>query len=164
MREYERVESIEMQTGPQQQPDQKIDQGASEVYQRSSSTEANVVQDLEYQNKVHHHRDLSRRPFQGKDWNEKSLSPYDGRLYDLIVQSSNEVLVSSSRARWLRKGLHNGSPWIIRLSNWAMSRDHGSEDRVGTDIRTATLRWIPACLGLAIIVSFSMRYIDGQIC
>ena len=156
MREYERVESIEMQTRPQQQPNQRFDQEASEVYASSSSKEANVGQDPGYQNEVHHHRDLFRRPFKGKDWIEKFLNPYDGQLCDLIVQSSDEVYNGDSRARWLRTGLRNGSPWIIRLSNWAMSRDHGSEDRVGTDIGTATLRWIPACLGLTIIVSFSM--------
>lgn len=41
---------------------------------------------------------------------------------------------------------------MIRLSNWAMSRDRGPEDEVRTNIWLATLRWIPACLGLAILV------------
>lgn len=156
MQEYERGEPIEMQTAPQQQPNQRFDQEATEVYRRLSSTEAILVQDPGYQNEVHHHRDIFGRPFKGKDWNEKFLNPYDGRLCDLIVQSSNEVLNLKPGARWLRTRLHNGSPWIIRLSNWAMSRDHGSEKQVGTDIPTATLRWIPACLGLAMIVSFNM--------
>ena len=156
MRESGRVESIEMQTPLRQQPGQRSDHETSEVYSRSPSMEANATQDLGYQNKNHHHRDLFRRPFKGKDWNEKFLDPYDGRLCDLIVQSSDGILKKASKARWLRTGVHNGSPWIIRISNWAMSRDHGSEDLVGTHFETATLRWIPACLGLTIIVSFSM--------
>ncbi|KAL8822063.1 MAG: hypothetical protein Q9191_007196, partial [Dirinaria sp. TL-2023a] len=130
---------MEMQTRPQQQPNQRYDQEASEVYQRSPSTEAMVVRSAGHQNELHHHRDLFRRPFKGKNRNEKFLNQYDGRLCDLIVQTSKEVPDSSSKTLWLRTGLHNGSPWIIRLSNWAMSRDHGSEDRVGTDVGTATL-------------------------
>ncbi|KAL8823260.1 MAG: hypothetical protein Q9191_006024, partial [Dirinaria sp. TL-2023a] len=145
MQEDEQVGPIEMQTR-RQQPNQRLDQDASEVYRGSPSKEANKAQHPGYRNQVHNHRDLFRRFFKGKDWHEKFLSPYDGRLCDLIVQSSNEVPNSpyevpneGSKARWLRTGLCKRGPWIIRLSNWAMSRDHASEDKVGTDIGTATL-------------------------
>ena len=115
-------------------------------------------------NHISYHRDLLRRPFKGKDVNDKFLNPYDGRLCDLTVQCSREVFESASGARWFRKSLGNGSPWVIRLSNWAMSRDHGSEDNVRTDCRVALQRWIPACLGLAILVSpSSVAYLEGRI-
>lgn len=104
-----------------------------------------------------YHRDLFRRPFKGKNSNDKFLNPYDGRLCDLVVQGSKEVLQSNSGARWFRKGLKNGSSWRYRLSNWAMSRDHGSEDTVGTDVGVAIIRWIPACLALAVVVSLPIQ-------
>ena len=113
---------------------------------------------------ISYHRDLLQRPFKGIDENDKFLSPYDGRLCDLTVQSSREVFESASGARWFRKRLQNASPWMIRLSNWAMSRDHGSEDDVRTDIWLATLKWIPACLGLAVLVNpSSVAYLEGRI-
>ena len=104
-------------------------------------------------NDISYHRDLLGRPFIGIDVNDKFLNPYDCRLCDLTVQCSREVFESTSEARWYRKPLRNASPWVIRLSNWAMSRDHGSEDNVGTDRWVAILRWIPACLGLAFLVN-----------
>lgn len=114
-----------------------------------------------------YHRDLFRRPFKGKNSNDKFLNPYDGRLCDLVVQGSKEVLESNSGARWFRKGLKNGSSWIYRLSNWAMSRDHGSKDTVGTDVGTdvgvAIIRWIPACLALAVVVSSIINQVRGEV-
>ena len=93
------------------------------------------------------------RPFKGEPGNDKFLNPYDGRLCDLVVQSSGEVFKSKSGARWSRTYLRSGSPWMIRISNWALSRDHGSKETVGTDVTVAILRWIPACFALAIVVS-----------
>ena len=124
-----------------------------ENFHSSPSMEANQAGKYEDQEAFHYHRDIFHRPFKGKRRNDMFLNPYDGRLCDLVVQSSSGVLEWNPPARWYRTDLRNGSPWIIRLSNWALSRDHGSAEKVGTNAGEAILRWIPACLALAIVVS-----------
>ena len=113
--------------------------------------------------KTHHHRDFFKRPSKGEGKYDKFLNPYDGRLSDLVVQSSTPVLNSTSRARWRRTGIANGSPWMIRVSNWAMSRDHGSEKTVQTDVWKAIQRWIPASLALAAIVGLKCVKFRGSV-
>lgn len=44
-----------------------------------------------------------------------------------------------------------------------MSRDHGSEDTVGTNILEAIPKWIPTCLALAIVVSSKYNRARGKI-
>ncbi|KAL9591844.1 MAG: hypothetical protein Q9179_007313, partial [Wetmoreana sp. 5 TL-2023] len=103
------------------------------------------------------HRDFLKRPLYGYDISDKSLNPYDGRLCNLSVQCSEGVLSSDSEATWRRNKVRNGSSWIIRLANWALSRDHGSEDKVKTDVITAMCRWLPACIALSVVISLPIQ-------
>ncbi|KAL8725564.1 MAG: hypothetical protein Q9181_006372 [Wetmoreana brouardii] len=107
--------------------------------------------------KIGYHRDFLKRTFTGFDINELFLNPYDGRLCYLVVQGSQDILRFRPKATWYRTGLRNGSPWMIRLSNWAMSRDHGSEDTVGTNVATAVARWLPACAALSLVISLPIE-------
>ena len=107
--------------------------------------------------KLGFHRDLLKRDLVRFDTNEKFLNPYDGSLCTLIVQSSRSVQHSNPMATWYRTKLRNGSPWMIRISNWAMSRDLISEDSVRTDVLQVTIRWIPACIALALVVSPNLK-------
>lgn len=100
-----------------------------------------------------YHRDFLKRNHTGYDINEHFLDPYDGRLCRLVVQGSPDVLQSPSKITWYRTEVRDGSPWMIRISNWALSRDRGSEDDLGTDFAKAVCRWIPACLALSVVVS-----------
>lgn len=100
-----------------------------------------------------YHRDFLNRSHTGYHTNEQFLNPYDGRLCHLVVQGSPDVLQTSSEVTWSRTEVCHGSPWMIRISNWAMSRDRGSEDDLGTDLAKAARRWLPACLALSIVVS-----------
>ena len=103
------------------------------------------------------HRDLLKRDLVDFDTSEKFLNPYDGNLCTLIVQSSQSVLQSNPMATWYRTKLRNGSPWMIRISNWAMSRDFVPEDSVRTVTSQAAQRWIPACIALAFVVSPNLK-------
>ena len=99
------------------------------------------------------HRDLLGRLSEGENRTDKTVSPYGARLCDLHVQASRDVLAGNSKAIWYRQSLRNGSPWMIRLSNWALSRDHGPDEPAKTNLARANLRWIPAYCALAFIVS-----------
>ena len=108
-------------------------QGGSESYVNSTSMEADEIGGTT-PHKVHHHRAFFKRPSKGEGAYDKFLNPYDGRLCDLVVQSSTAVLTSTSRTPWRHINIGNGSSWMIRISNWAMSRDPGSEKKDQTDV------------------------------
>ena len=99
------------------------------------------------------HRDFLKRDTVSFNTNEKFLNLYDGSLCDLEVQTSRSVQRPNSKATWYRTELRNGSPWMIRVSNWAMSRELVSTDEVRTNTSKAALRWVPACIALALLVS-----------
>lgn len=151
---------IDMTSRPQPLNASRSVEEDRDSYEHSPSMETGEAEKVEHQEKSYH-RDLYRRPFTNKPSKDKFLNPYDGRLCDLVVQSSKEILESNS-AQWSRKGLQNGSPWMIRLSNWAMSRDHESEETVGIHTQETILRWIPACLALAMVVSSAHNYVRGD--
>ena len=153
MTEHQQLEPVELGPLSYTRVASSSVQADLDTYQSSPSMEDKGAGSSAFQKAFHCHRDLFMRPFKGEQGNDKFLNPYDGRLCDLVVQSSEEVLFSEPRVRWFRTRLRNGSPWMIRISNWALSRDHGSKKPVGTDVREAILRWIPACFALAIVVS-----------
>ena len=103
------------------------------------------------------YRDFLKRDLIAIDGNEKFLNPYDGCLSVLIVQCSQHVQTSNPQATWHRTELKNGSPWMIRISNWAMAREIISEDIVRTNISIAAVKWIPACIALACVVGSNLK-------
>ena len=152
MAEHQQLEPIELRPLTYTRIASSSVQTGLDTYRSSPSMEDNRVGSSASQKAFHCHRDYFMRPFKGPRGKDKFLNPYDGRLCDLVVQSSGD-LFSEPEVRWVRTRLRNGSPWMIRISNWALSRDHGSKETVGTDVREAILRWIPACFALAIVVS-----------
>ena len=168
MAPHEQYRMVTMQRDPEQQPILTSAQAPGETYIASPSTEANTLENSQSQQSTHHHeiipvhrrihnhRDYVRRSAQGTNRTETYLSPYNRQLRNLVGQSSSEVRNSGSKARWFRIGFRNGSPWIIRLSNWAVSRDYDSEDEIKTHFPTAYL-WFPACEALALTVSKTCR-------
>ena len=155
-------QQFELSDNSQRRTTSTLLQGGSVSYVTLPSMEADGSRETT-PHEIHHHRDFFKRPSKGKRGYDKFLNPYDGRLCDLVVQSSTEVLNSTSRARWRRTNIRNGSPWMIRVSNWAMSRDHGSEKTVQTDVWLATQRWIPASLALAVIVGLKCDKFRGLV-
>ena len=152
MMERRQPESIPLRPSPHRQPAMRSDRNVHESFHNSPREEIGKA-GMPEDSVLGYHRDFLGRNFTGYDLNEKFLNPYDGRLCFLVVQSSQDVQQSNPEATWYRTRVRNGSPWMIRISNWAMSRDHDSETPVGADIATAVRRWIPACLALALIVS-----------
>lgn len=103
-----------------------------------------------------YHRDILKRAF-SRDIHDRDfdrfLNPDDGKLARLIVQCSGEVSRDESSSSWSHTCVKSGSPWMIRLSNWAMSRFRDSKGEMHSSIFKAALRWIPACCALVLVVS-----------
>ena len=170
MSEHQRIKSFQMKPITRRPVASPSDHLASDTYQQLSSVEIGRTEgtsdlDIDHYDQqssqqdqvlIFYHRDFLKRPYRGLNQRDKFLNPYNGTLCDLVVQSSDQILNSESKARWLRVGIRNGSPWLIRLSNWALSCDHGSPDNVKTHIPTAALRWIPACIAILVAVSPNM--------
>lgn len=152
MQAYQSLESISM-NDLRQSSDLPSGQTSKQIQDSSKQAET------PYRDHLFRHRDFLRRPFQGNDRNEKFLSPYNGRLRDLVVQSSDGVLASKSGALWYRTDLKNGSPWIIRLSTWALSSNYDSEGSVTTDYHSAAIRWIPACIAITVVVGSILGFV-----
>ena len=155
-------QQFELKDNSQRRTTSTFLEGGSGSYEALTSVEADGIRETTPQ-EIHHHRDFFKRPSKGERGYDKFLNPYDGRLCDLVVQSSTEVLNSTSCARWRRTKIRNGSPWMIRVSNWAMSRDHGSDKTVQTDVWIAIQRWIPASLALAVIVGLKCDKFRGLV-
>ncbi|KAL8799476.1 MAG: hypothetical protein Q9200_007532 [Gallowayella weberi] len=111
---------------------------------------------LEAGSTVAYHRDFLKRPLISDIHNrdvDLFLNPYDGRLAPLIVQCSGEISRDDRSTPWSHTSIKSGSPLMIRLSNWAMSRVPSSEGSMHSSISKAALRWIPACCALVLVAS-----------
>ena len=81
------------------------------------------------------------------------LSPADGHLAKLFVQSTQEIYDANPNSTWRRTFIRNRSPWILRISNWVLEglpRD-GKEAR-GEDLALTGLKWIPSCVAILFLV------------
>ncbi|KAL8788969.1 MAG: hypothetical protein Q9213_001378 [Squamulea squamosa] len=103
-----------------------------------------------------YHRDFLKRAF-SRDIHDRDfdhfVNPYDGKLARLVVQCSGEISREESSSSWSHTSVKSGSPWMIRLSNWAMSRFRDSKGEMHSSILKAALRWIPACCAIVVVVS-----------
>ena len=100
-----------------------------------------------------HHRDVMARPrhFSPEDY---YLSPFDGHLAKLVVQSAQEVYDAKPNSTWRRTFVRNMSPFMLRVANWVLETVP-LEDRSMTpeEILVLIAKWIPASALLLIIVS-----------
>lgn len=115
------------------------------------------------------HLDVFRREHEGlKD--DRYLDPLDGRVRNLVVQSTKATYNQRNDTTWRRTYMKNVSPYIIRLAYWAMpSMPSSQESGAITDERksyevTALAswkkeqwihvgrRWLLTCIGLLIMV------------
>jgi len=115
------------------------------------------------------HQDVFRRKYTGFE-DDRFINPIDGRVEKLVVQSKEEIYDHRNDTTWRRTYIENNSPYIIRLAYWPMSyltsgdetfdqkkREYGNRrDRMiswASDQKgQAALRWLPACLGLFLLV------------
>lgn len=100
------------------------------------------------------HRDGMGRVWIGED-GDRYLSPVDGRITNIAVQSIDEIYNGPSNSTWRRKQIKNVGPLIIRVAQWPGFKELNRRKRKWTDkeMLTVGLLWIPTCTALLIIVS-----------
>lgn len=151
---YDRLNEIELGPGPAASSNQNLVpvQNETMIY-RDASPSGREEKTNSTSRRKYVHRDRMRRIFEGENRRDKALNPYDSRLQDLVVQCSPGVLEGRSQLTWSRQPLRNRSPYMIRLSNWALSREYMSGKEPETNTASAMVRWVPACLALLFVVS-----------
>lgn len=85
---------------------------------------------------------------------ERRISPNDGKYKGLLVQSTDDVFTGSPNGTWKRTFIRNIAPYNVRLASWPTSHINPDDANVeSSDYVFAVLKWIPACAGLAVVVS-----------
>ena len=103
------------------------------------------------------HRDLMQRVYKGTE-DDRYISPWDGHVAKLVVQSAQEVYDGAQNSTWRRTFVRNISPALIKLANFPFSKaptDPGVW--TGSDWTMVCVRWLPACAGLVFVVSFLLK-------
>jgi hypothetical protein len=98
------------------------------------------------------HRDCLQRVLNEHE-EDRYLSPFDGHLSKLVVQSADDIYNSQSNSTWRRTFVRNVSSPLIRVANWAINS-------VPSDPRTWTFqewtivsgKWLLACTVLILLV------------
>ncbi len=106
----------------------------------------------------HRHRDIMQR---AKDYpsDEYYLSPWDGHLAKLFVQSTQAIYDANPNSTWRRTFIRNRSPLILRVANWVLHTLPTDDQEInGEDLALMGLKWLPACVAILFLVRpFSHR-------
>jgi hypothetical protein len=126
--------------------DTDLDQDEEKELRRDAAAEKRAKRDhLKY-------LDVFRRKTRDRV-EDRYVDPRDGRLGMLVVQATPAVYNSRNKTTWRRTYIENISPYLIRLAYWptgSIERSFG--DWTSDDWLYASLRWLPSCIGLLIMV------------
>lgn len=102
---------------------------------------------------TYRHRDTMQRVYKGVE-EDRYLSPYDGHLAKLVVQSAQDVYDGPANSTWRRTFARNGTPSYIRIANFPFTKVPVDPDQWTNEHWTnVCLKWLPACVGLLGTVS-----------
>lgn len=86
------------------------------------------------------------------------LSPYDGHLAKLFVQSTQAIYDANPNSTWRRTFIRNESPLILQVANWVLcSLPTDDREAKGEDVAKMGLKWIPSCVAIALLVRSTFR-------
>ena len=108
------------------------------------------------------HRDIMQR---AKDFpsDDYYLSPYDGHLAKLFVQSTQAIYDANPNSTWRRTFIRNQSPFILQVANWVLHSLPTDDREVQSEhIVMMGLKWIPSCAAILLLVrSISHRILQA---
>ena len=99
------------------------------------------------------HRDMMQR---AKDFpsDDYYLSPFDGHLAKLFVQSTQAIYDADPNSTWRRTYIRNQSPLMLRVANWVLhSLPTDDREVKREDLVMMGLKWIPSCVAILLLVS-----------
>ncbi|KAL8919410.1 MAG: hypothetical protein Q9208_006788 [Pyrenodesmia sp. 3 TL-2023] len=110
------------------------------------------------------HRDMMQRAkdFAAEDY---YLSPFDGHLAKLFVQSTQEVYDADPNSTWRRTFIRNRSPLILQIAIWALeSLPAPTDDReaTGKEIGIVAAKWVPSCVAILFLMIFPVS-VAGEV-
>lgn len=85
---------------------------------------------------------------------DRCVDPTTGELNILVVQATSAVYDNRNQTTWRRTYMENISPYLVRLAYWptgTTKKDFEKWDR--GDWLHVGIRWLPACVGLLLVVS-----------
>ena len=86
------------------------------------------------------------------------LSPYDGHLAKLFVQSTQAIYDANPNSTWRRTYIRNQSPFLLQMANWVLHTLPTDDGEVkGEDLAIMGLKWLPACAAILLLVSSLSR-------
>ena len=100
-----------------------------------------------------HHRDVMQRAGV-YDPNDYYLSPTDGHLAKLFVQSTQEIYTAGANSTWRRTFIRNRSPFILQVAEWVLDSIPEGREATGSEIAVVAAKWLPSCFAILILVSF----------
>ncbi|KAL6715239.1 hypothetical protein ACLMJK_007503 [Lecanora helva] len=103
------------------------------------------------------HRDIMQR---SKDFPSEDyyLSPFDGHLAKLFVQSTQAIYDTNAPTTWRRTFIRNQSPLILQAANWVLHSLPTNDAEVkGEDLAIMSLKWLPACAAILLLMVFPVQ-------
>ena len=84
------------------------------------------------------------------------LSPYDGRLTEILVQCTQEIYDADPNSTWKRTFILNNHPMIIQVTNWIFAvLPAGGQKPSNKELAIIGLKWIGSCVAILLLVRHS---------
>lgn len=91
-----------------------------------------------------------------KDFSEEDyyLSPFDGHLAKLVVQTAQDVYDAEPNSTWRRTFIRDMSPFMMQVANYVLETVPRDDRPMTTnEIAALLIRWVPASVAILILVS-----------
>lgn len=108
------------------------------------------------------HSDVFGREYVG-DYDDRYISPWDGKIKRLVVQSADDIYDNYENGTWRRTFIRNISPFYLRLANWPLNHvdytRHGGP--TGEDWPMIILKWAVASIAITFVVRDSRLALEN---
>ena len=103
--------------------------------------------------KKHMHQDVFRRVHRSGTSDDRYLNPDNGRVEELIVQSTDKIYRGPRNSTYKRTFIRNVAPKTLRVADWPMNHlDYGPQTQKPWALFLMIVKWPVTCCALFIIV------------
>lgn len=107
-------------------------------------------------------RDALTRQWEGPP-DDRYISPLTGHVMELVVQATDEIYNGPGHTTYMRTYIRNMSPIMLRIATWpTLPLDFLPGKMENRDVGWVIAKWLPSCLALALMVSYSGCDKDGR--
>ncbi|KAF8853895.1 hypothetical protein BDZ45DRAFT_748059 [Acephala macrosclerotiorum] len=98
-------------------------------------------------------QDMFQRIYKEQKVDDRYISPYDGRLVELMVQCTDRVYSGPPNSTYKRTFIRNIAPKTLWVANWPMSHlDYGPKDQRNWARFLMIVKWPITCIALYAII------------